>query len=119
MNLWLIAIAVLVTLGFALLIRAGLDDVAALAAALVKRARRQRINLSRRSDPTSANLSTPAAAFQRSPIGLGLGVGSVLGVAWLSNPLLALGFVVFGGLAGWVIDRSRPSVREDLRALEV
>ncbi len=119
MNLWLIAIAVLVTLGFALLIRAGLDDAAAFAAALVKRARRRRINLSRRSDPTSANLPATTSAFQRSPIGLGLGVGSVLGVAWLSNPLLALWFVVFGGLAGWVIDRSRPAVREDLRALEI
>jgi len=124
---WLALITVLATAGFCLLIRAGLDDVAAIAAALVKRARRHRIVLDRRSSPTSTNLQVRATVFQRSPIGLGLIAGMVLGLAWLlpasdsdgPNPLLSLWFVIFGGLAGWVIDRSRPQRREDLRALEV
>ena len=126
-SVWLVLITVLATVGFFLLIRAGLDDVAALAAALVKRARRHRLVLDRHSSPTSTNLPARATVFQRSPIGLGLIAGMVLGLAWLlpasdsvgPNPLLSLWFVVFGGLAGWVIDRGRPTDREDLRALEV
>lgn len=118
MNLWLAAIAVLATVGFFLLIHVGLDDLAAIAAVLRKRLRR-RIALDRRPAPAGPHMPTRTGAFHRSPLGLGLIVGLMLGSAWLSNPLLFVWFIIFGGLAGWVVQRSRPEGREDLRAMEV
>jgi hypothetical protein len=118
MNLWLAAIAVLATVGFFLLIRVGLDDVAAIVMVLRRRLRR-RIVLDHHSVPIGANLQVRTTAFHRSPLGLGLVVGLMLGSAWLSSPLLSVWFIVFGALAGWVIQRSRPEGREDLRAMEV
>jgi hypothetical protein len=118
MNLWLAAIAVLATVGFFILIHVGLDDLASIAAVLRKRLRR-RVMLDRRAAPAGPNIPTRTVAFHRSPLGLGLIVGLMLGSAWLSNPLLSVWFIIFGGLAGWVIQRSRPEGREDLRATEV
>src|SRR5512143_3685436 len=106
MNLWLAAIAVLATVGFFLLIHVGLDDLAAIAAVLRKRLRR-RIALDRRPAPAGPHMPTRTVAFHRSPLGLGLIVGLMLGSAWLSNPLLFVWFIVFGGLAGWIIQLSR------------
>jgi hypothetical protein len=133
MNIWLAAIAVLATVGFFLLIRVGLDDVAAIVMVLRRRLRR-RIVLDRHSVPIGANLQVRTTAFHRSPLGLGLVVGLMLGSAWLSSPLLSVWFIVFGALAGWVIQRSRSEGRapggpptlwgsvgygQDLRAMEV
>jgi hypothetical protein len=133
MNLWLAAIALLATVGFFLLIHVGLDDLAAIAIVLRKRLRR-RIVLDRRAVPADPNIPTRTVAFHRSPLGLGVIVGFILGSAWLSNPLLFVWFIIFGGLAGWVIQRSRPEGRapggpptlwgsvgygQDLRAMEV
>ena len=114
-DLWLLGIAILVTVGFALLIRAGLDDLVLLGAALFKRTRRIRLTRSMTADvPTF-----PASALQRSPLVMGLSAGLLLAVAWLSDPVLAIWFVVWGAGAGWIVQRSRPVIREDLRALEV
>lgn len=60
-----------------------------------------------------------SSSLRRSPILIGFGVGLLLAIAWLSDPILAIWFVVWGAGAGWVIVRSRPAIREDLRALEV
>src|SRR5512142_2830107 len=107
MTLWLAAIAVLATVGFFLLIRVGLDDLAAIAVVLRKRLRR-RIVLDRHLTPAGPTIQARTVSFHRSPLGLGLIVGLMLGSAWLSNPLLSVWFIIFGGLAGWVIQRSRP-----------
>ena len=114
---WLLSIAVLVTVGFALLIRTGLDDVVLLGAALFKRTRRIRLTRSLTGAP-DAGLIT-GSSLRRSPILIGFGAGLLLAVAWLSDPSLAIWFVAWGAGAGWVIMRSRPAIREDLRALEV
>ncbi len=114
---WLLIIAVLVTIGFALLIRTGLDDVLTLSTALFKRTRRIRLTRSL-TVASDAGLIT-GSPLHRSPIMIGLGAGLLLAIAWLSDPSLAIWFVAWGAGAGWVIMRSRPAIREDLRALEV
>ena len=116
-DLWLMSIAALVTLGFALLIRTGLDDVLTLSTALFKRTRRIRLTRSLTVAP-DARLIT-GSSLHYSPIVIGLGAGLLLAIAWLSDPSLAIWFVAWGAGAGWVIMRSRPAIREDLRALEV
>lgn len=122
-ELWLIGIALLVTLGFALLIRAGLDDLWLLGAAGIKRLRRRRFSwLTARqrspADPAERkpNLLPP---LRRSPILIGLGAGLLLALVWIGEPILAMWFVCWGIGAGWVVQAGRPTIREDLRALEV
>ncbi len=114
---WLLGIAVLVTVGFALLIRTGLDDVLTLSTALFKRTRRIRLTRSLTVVPDSALIT--GSSLHRSPIVIGLGAGLLLAIAWLSDPILAIWFVAWGAGAGWIVQRSRPVIREDLRALEV
>lgn len=117
---WLLGIAVLVTVGFALLIRTGLDDVLTLGTALFKRTRRIRLTRSLTIAPDAGLItgSSPHRAL-RAPIVIGLGAGLLLAITWLSDPILAIWFVVWGAGAGWIVQRSRPAIREDLRALEV
>ena len=112
---WLLGIAVLVTVGFALLIRTGLDDVLTLSTALFKRTRRIRLTRSMTADAPTFTTSS----LHRSPILIGFGAGLLLAIAWLSDPVLAIWFVVWGAGAGWIVQRSRPVIKEDLRALEV
>lgn len=120
MSLWLMAIAGLATAGFFLLIRVSLDDVLTIAGALLKRARWRRVVLDRHSSPAAQTFNpTPAMPWRRSPLGLGLSAGLAFSLAWLAHPLLSIWFVVCGVLVGWIIQRSRPDVRQDLRAMEV
>ncbi len=114
-DLWLLSIAVLVTAGFALLIRAGLDDVVSLGPALFKRTWRIRLTRSMTADAPTFT----ASALHRSPIVIGCGAGLLLAVAWLAEPVLAIWFVAWGAGAGWVVQHSRPVISADLRALEV
>ena len=116
-DLWLLGIAILVTVGFALLIRTGLDDVLTLSTALFKRTRRIRLTRSLTVAPDSMQLTS--SSWRRSPSLIGFGAGLLLAIAWLSDPILAIWFVAWGAGAGWIVQRSRPVIKEDLRALEV
>lgn len=122
-ELWLTGIALLVTFGFALLIRAGLDDLWLLGTAGFKRLRRRRFAWLTAATaaphagerPTEPKLNL----LRRSPILIGLGAGLLLALAWIGEPSLAVWFVCWGIGAGWVVQAGRPAVRQDLRALEV
>jgi hypothetical protein len=122
-ELWLLGIALLVTLGFALLIRTGLDDLWLLGVAGLKRFRRRRFawltaqaTAPRGVEKTDERKPTP---LRRSPILIGLGAGLLLAITWIGEPLLAMWFVCWGVGAGWVVQAGRPTIREDLRTLEV
>jgi hypothetical protein len=127
-ELWLFGIALLVTLGFALLIRAGLDDLWLLGAAGLKRFRRRRFawltaqaTAPRGVEKTDERKPNPLRRSPRrgSPLVIGLGAGLLLAITWVGEPLLAVWFVVWGIGAGWVVQAGRPTVRQDLRTLEV
>ncbi len=74
---WLFGIAVLVTVGFALLIRAGLDDVLTLSTALFKRTRRIRLtrSLTVAADATLITPFIPAAFADRDRLWCGSAAG--------------------------------------------
>ena len=125
-ELWLAGIALLVTLGFALLIRAGLDDLWLLGAASLKRLRRRRFawltaqaTATRGVEKLDERKPNPLRPLRGSPILIGLGAGLLLAITWIGEPLLAVWFVVWGIGAGWVVQAGRPTVRQDLRTLEV
>ncbi len=127
-ELWLTGIALLVTFGFALLIRAGLDDLWLLGTAGFKRLRRRRFawltaataapHAGERPTEPKLNLLR-RSPLRGSPLVFGLGAGLLLALAWIGEPLLAVWFVCWGIGAGWVVQAGRPAVRQDLRALEV
>ena len=116
-ELWLLGLALLVTGGFAMLIRIGLEDTLVLANASLRRVRRQRLSwlTPRRAVTTESEI----APQSRRLILIGLGAGIVLGITWLSSPLIAIWFVVWGAGAGWVVRVGRPVHGQDLRELEV
>ena len=127
-ELWLTGIALLVTLGFALLIRAGLDDLWLLGMAGFKRLRRRRFAWLTAATtaphegerPTEPKLNLlRRSPLRGSPLVIGLGAGLLLALAWIGEPSLAVWFVCWGIGAGWVVQAGRPAVRQDLRALEV
>jgi hypothetical protein len=119
-EIWIVVITIMTTLGFWLLLRIGLADVATVSTALIKRLRRRRIDLERRATAASSlNFETHATVFQRSPIVLGLIGGALLGSVWLASPIVAIWFIFCGGATGWIIQHSRSAGREDLRALEL
>jgi len=127
-ELWLTGIALLVTFGFALLIRAGLDDLWLLGTAGFKRLRRRRFawltaattapHAGERPTEPKLNLLR-RSPLRGSPLVIGLGAGLLLALAWIGEPSLAVWFVCWGIGAGWVVQAGRPAVRQDLRALEV
>ena len=127
-ELWLTGIALLVTFGFALLIRAGLDDLWLLGTAGFKRLRRRRFAWLTAATtaphegerPTEPKLNLlRRSPLRGSPLVIGLGAGLLLALAWIGEPSLAVWFVCWGIGAGWVVQAGRPAVRQDLRALEV
>ncbi len=122
-ELWLTGIALLVTFGFALLIRAGLDDLWLLGMAGFKRLRRRRFAWLTAATTAPHEGESPTEPklnlLRRSPILIGLGAGLLLALAWIGEPSLAAWFVCWGIGAGWVVQAGRPAVRQDLRALEV
>lgn len=125
-ELWMIGIALLVTLGFALLIRAGLDDLWLLVMAGLKHWRRQRFawltipaTAPRGVEKLDARKPSSLRLLRGSSLLIGLGAGLLLAITWIGDPLLAIWFVCWGVGAGWVVQAGRPTVRQDLRALEV
>ena len=127
-ELWLTCIALLVTFGFALLIRAGLDDLWLLGTAGFKRLRRRRFAWLTAATtaphegerPTEPKLNLlRRSPLRGSPLVIGLGAGLLLALAWIGEPSLAVWFECWGIGAGWVVQAGRPAVRQDLRALEV
>lgn len=119
----LIGISGLAFVGLFVLTRLILDDAAQVLTALSRRWQRRATWLMRPTQSDSAIAPSGWTAVIRTvwgtPIGFGVVGGLAVGSVWLANPVLAVWFVVFGAGLGWLVTLSRPTEREDLKAVEL